>query len=81
MSAITLPDFKYVKQCARGREERLLFIISEVKKNPDFNFNSPDQSNILSIDDTIQYCLRMMHSGPQTRRDITEQIQMELKII
>jgi len=81
MSVIIIPDFKYVKQCAQGREERLSFIISEVKKNPDFNFNLPDQSNILSIDDTIQYCLRMMHYAPQTRKDITEQIQMELKII
>ena len=80
MSVIIIPDFKYVKQCAQGREERLSFIISEVKKNPDFNFNLPEQSNILSIDDTIQYCLRMMHYAPQTRKDITEQILMELKI-
>jgi len=83
---IQLPDFKFSKQSSAGREERMKFIIHEVKKNPDFNFQASPYSkerckNLRSITDTIQYCLRMMHYAPQTRKDIQEQILMELKII
>jgi len=83
---ITIPDFKYVKQCAKGREERIQFIISEVKKHPDFHFEGAAYtkqkcSDLASVDDLINLCLRMMYYAPQTRKDITEQILMELKII
>jgi len=83
---ITIPEFQYVKQCARGREERIQFIISEVKKHPDFHFEGAAYtkercSDLASVDDLINLCLRMMYYAPQTRKDITEQILMELKII
>jgi len=83
---ITIPEFQYVKQCAKGREERIQFIISEVKKHPDFNFEGAAYtkercSDLASVDDLINLCLRMMYYAPQTRKDITEQILMELKII
>ena len=83
---IELPDFKYVKQCAQGREERIQFIISEVKKHPDFHFEGAAYtkekcSDLTSVDDLINLCLRMMYYAPQTRKDITEQILMELQII
>ena len=86
MSAITLPDFKCSKQSSHGREERIAFIISEVKKDPSFHFEGLAYtkercSNLAGIEDTINQCLRMMHYAPQTRKDITEQILMELKII
>jgi len=86
MSAITIPDFKFVKQCAKGREERMAFIISEVKKDPCFHFEGAAYtkercSDLAGIEDTINQCLRMMYYAPQTRKDITEQILMELKII
>jgi len=83
---LTIPEFQYVKQCARGREERIQFIISEVKKHPDFHFEGAAYtkekcSDVASVDDLINLCLRMMYYAPQTRKDITEQILMELKII
>jgi len=83
---ITIPDFKYVKQCAKGREERIQFIIFEVKKHPDFHFERAAYtkercSDLASVDDLINLCLRMMYYAPQTRKDITQQILMELKII
>ena len=86
MLAITIPDFKYVKQCAQGREERIIFIISEVKQDPNYHFEGAAYtkercSDLASVTDTINQCLRMMHYAPQTRKDITEQILMELKII
>ena len=86
MSAITIPDFKYVKQCAQGREERIVFIISEVKQDPNYHFEGAAYtkercSDLASVEDIINQCLRMMHYAPQTRKDITEQILMELKII
>ncbi len=86
MSAITIPDFKCSKQSSHGREERIAFIISEVKKDPDYHFEGAAYtkercSNLAGIEDTINQCLRMMYYAPQTRKDITEQILMELKII
>jgi len=83
---IVIPDFKYVKQCAQGREERIEFLISEIKKHPDYHFEGAANtkyrcSNLADVEDTIDHCLRMMHYAPQTRKDITEQILMELKII
>ena len=38
MSAITIPDFKCSKQSSQGREERIEFVISEVKKDPAYHF-------------------------------------------
>jgi len=86
MSAITLPDFKCSKQSSHGREERIAFIISEVKKDPSFHFEGLAYtkercSDLAGVEDTINHCLRMMYYAPQTRKDITEQILMELKII
>ena len=83
---IEIPVFTHNKHSSQGREERIKFILSEIKKNPDFNFQASPYSkerckNLRSITDTIQYCLRMMHYAPQTRKDIQEQILMELKII
>ena len=61
-------------------------VIAEVKKNPDYHFEGAAYtkercSNLASIEDTINFCLRMMRYAPQTRKDITEQILMEMKII
>jgi len=86
MSAITVPDFKCSKQRSHGREERIGFIISEVKKDPNYHFEGTAYtkercSDLAAVEDTSTHCLRMMHSAPQTRKDITEQILMELKII
>jgi len=83
---IVIPDFKFVKQCAKGREERIEFIISEIKKHPDYHFEGAPYtkdrcSDLADVEDTINHCLRMMYYAPQTRKDITEQILMELKII
>ena len=81
-----IPDFDYCKQCAAGREERIQFIISEVKKNPVFNFEAPAYTkerclDLNSINDTIENCTRLMHYAPQSRKDIHEQILIELKIV
>ena len=86
MITITIPDFKCSKQSARGREQRMEFIISEVKKHPNYHFEGAAYtkercSDLASVEDTINLCLRMLYYGPQTRKDITEQILMELKII
>ena len=86
MSAITLPDFKCSKQSSHGSEERIEFIISEVKKDPSFHFEGAKYtkercSDLAGIEDTINQCLRMIYYAPQTRKDITERILMELQII
>ena len=86
MSAITIPNFKCSKQSSHGREERIQFIISEVKRHPNYHFEGAAYtkercSDVAAIYDLLTLCLRMMHYAPQTRKDITEQILMELKII
>ena len=83
---ITLPDFRCSKQSSHGREERMSFIISEVKKEPCFHleglvYTKERCTDLAQVDYIINHCLRMMYYGPQTRKDITEQILMELKII
>ena len=83
---IEIPVFTHNKHSSQGREERIKFILSETKKNPDFNFQESPYSkerckNLTSINDDINYCLRMMHFSSSTRKDYTEQILMELKII
>jgi len=86
VKAIIIPDFRCSKQSGAGREERMTFIISEVKKDPNYHFEgaayTPERcSDLAGVEDTINLCLRMMYYGPQTRKDITEQILMDLKII
>ena len=81
-----LPDFRCSKQSSHGREERMSFIISEVKKDPNYHFEGAAYTkerctDLAGVEDTINLCLRMMYYGPQTRKDITEQILMDLKII
>ena len=83
---LTIPDFKCSKQSSHGREERISFIISEAKKHPNYHFEGAAYtkercSDLASVEDTINLCLRMMYYGPQTRNDIKEQILMDLKII
>ena len=83
---LTIPEFKCSKQSSHGREERIEFIISEVKKHPDYHFEGAAYtkarcSDLADVEDTINQSLRMMYYAPQTRKDITEQILMELKII
>ena len=83
---IVIPDFKCSKQSSHGREERIEFIISEIKKHPNYHFEAAPYTNdrcsdLADVEDTINQSLRMMHYAPQTRKDITEQILMELKII
>ena len=83
---IELPDFTHSKHSSQGREERINFIMDEVKKNPDFNYEGKPYTkerckNLVSITDTIDYCLRMMMFSASTRRDYKEQILMMLKLI
>ena len=86
MSAITIPEFKNSKQSSQGREERIFFIIERVKEHPDFHFEAAAYTkerctNVAAIDDLINMCLRMMLYGPQTRKDIIEQILLMMKIL
>jgi hypothetical protein len=83
---ITIPEFPHAKQSSQGREERIKFIIEKVKEDPDFHFEAPAYTkerctDLAAITDLINFCLRMMLYGPQTRKDITEQILLMLKII
>ena len=86
MSAITTPDFKCSKQSSHGREERIEFIISEVKKDPAFHFEelayTPKRcSNVKEITGIIEDMCRQLRLSPNTRKDYAEQILFELKII
>ena len=83
---IVIPDFRCSKQSSAGREERMAFVISLIKKHPNYHFEGAAYtkercSGLADVEDTIDQSLRMMYYGPQTRKDITEQILMDLKII
>ena len=81
-----IPVFKNNLHSAQGKSERIEWIMDECKRDPAFHFEGTAYtkercSNLAAVEDTITHCLRMMHYAPQTRKDITEQILMELKII
>ena len=80
MNIMSLPvlGFTYNKHRSEGKEERLDWIISELKKQPG-TFIIPD--NILPITRKIEECCRLLRMSASTRKDWTEQILMELKII
>ena len=75
--SIIIPDFNHNKHRSEGKEERLEWIISEINKNP--NFAIP--ANIALITNKIDDCCRLLRMSASTRKDWTEQILMELKII
>ena len=72
-----IPEFKHHKHTSDGREERLDWIISELKKQPG-TFIIPD--NVIHVTNKIEECCRLLRMSPSTRKDWTEQILMELKM-
>ena len=76
--SLTIPEFKHHKHTSDGREERLDWIISILKKQPG-TFIIP--TNIIHVTNKIEECCRLLRMSASTRKDWTEQILMELKII
>jgi len=87
-SVMSTPElnFQHSKQSSHGREERLKFVIEQVRNNPNFHFDkkahtSERCTDLADIEDQINHLLRMMHYAPQTRKDFTEQVLYEMKIL
>ena len=75
-------EFKYSKHSSQGREERIDYIISEIRKD------YPKETNISTLADkiseitmVIRSCLLPMRFSPPTRKDYEEQILQEMRVI
>ena len=74
--------FKYPKHSSQGREERIDYIISEIRKD------YPKDTNITTLTEKIneitmiiRSCLLPMRFSPNTRKDYEEQILLEMRVI
>ena len=73
------PVFKNDLHSNQGKCERIDWIKEEIKK---YTLTSElAKRNINVINNKIADCLRLLRLSPNTRRDYTDQILFELKII
>lgn len=80
------PIFKNNLHSSQGKSERIDWIINECKKSSSFHFEQPAYSSkrctdVKAITTTIEDMCRSLRVSPNTRRDYTEQVLFELKII
>ena len=75
-------EFKYPKHSSQGREERIDYILTEIRKE------YPKDTNITTLADKIseitmiiRSCLLPMRFSPMTRKDYEEQILQEMRVI
>ena len=75
-------EFKYSKHSSQGREERIDYIISEIRKDypKDTNISTLIEK-ITEITQVIRSCLLPMRFSPTTRKDYEEQILLEMRVI
>jgi hypothetical protein len=75
-------EFKYLKHSSQGREERIDYIISEIRrKYPKDTKYSILADKINEITEIIRSCLLPMRFSPNTRKDYEEQILQEMRVI
>ena len=70
-------EFKHSKHSSQGREERIDYIISEIRKD------YPKETNISTLADKISEITMVIRSclRPTTRKDYEEQILQEMRVI
>ena len=75
-------EFKHSKHSSQGREERIDYIISELRKDfpKDTNITTISEK-ITDITQVIRSCLHPMRFSPTTRKDYEEQILLEMRVI
>ena len=75
-------EFKNPKHSMNGREERIDYIISEIRKDYPKDTNiSILTEKISEITMVIRSCLLPMRFSPTTRKDYEEQILLEMRVI
>ena len=75
-------EFMHPKHSSQGREERIDYIISEIRKDypKDTNISTLTEK-INDITMVIRSCLLPMRFSPTTRKDYEEQILLEMRVI
>lgn len=81
-----IPVFKNNLHSSQGKSERIQWIIDECRKEESFHFEETAYTakrctDVKAITGTIEDMCRSLRVSPNTRRDYTEQILFELKII
>ena len=73
------PIFKNDLHSSKGKSERIDWIKEEIKKYA--LTDDLAKRNVNVINNKIDDCLKLLRLSPNTRRDYTDQILFELKII
>ncbi len=75
-------EFKYSKHSSQGREERIDYIISEIRKEYPKDTNITTLVDKISeITEVIRSCMIPMRFSHTTRKDYEVQILQELRVI
>ena len=75
-----IPQFKHQKHSSAGRDERIDWIVSKLKKYSCYNERIPSNSNIVECKEKIHSCCRLLRMGSTARSDYTTQVLLELGI-
>jgi hypothetical protein len=75
-------EFKHSKHSSQGREERIDYIISEIRKDYPKDTNITTLADKISeITEVIRSCMIPMRFSHTTRKDYEEQILQEMRVI
>ena len=75
-----IPQFTHDVHSSKGRDERLDWVISKLKKYSCYNQRVPKNSNLIECKKKIDYCCMLLRLAAGARRDYSKQILLELGI-
>ena len=75
---IHVPKFEYRLASAQAKDERLDWIISQLKKNERFDLKKLSEFERLEVEGIIQECCRALRLGRIARQEYTNQILFDI---
>ena len=75
---IRVPKFGYSLHCSQAKDERLDWIISQLKKNKRFDLKKLSEFERLEVEGIIQEHCRALRLGRNARQEYTNQILFDI---
>ena len=75
---IRVPKFGYSLHCSQAKDERLDWIISQLKKNKRFDLKKLSEFERLEVEGIIQEHCRALRLGRIARQEYTNQILFDI---
>ena len=75
---IRVPKFGYSLHCSQAKDERLDWIISQLKKNKRFDLKKLSEFERLVVEEFIQEYCRALRLGRIARQEYTNQILFDI---